>query len=240
MNRVWVIVQRELGAMWRSPLAVLVIAIGLLVEGVLFYSNALREQLVSAEVLERFFYDASGVTLMASVALSMRLIAEERQTGTITLYNTAPLGAGSVVFGKYLATLTILGLFTLLSGYMPALVWIHGKVSIGQLCVGLLGLLLLASATCAIGLFASTLVRSQVAAALLASAFTGVLLLGWVLARSMDPPFNDFFARLALHHMNFRPFMRGTLDLGAVAYYLAVTSTFLLASTQILEVRRWR
>jgi ABC-2 type transport system permease protein len=232
--------QRELRAAFRSPLGSVVMAAVLLVDGILFYWSALSEKLLSAEVLERFFYYSSGVTIFAAVALSMRLLAEERQTGTLVLLNTSPISALEIVLGKYLAALTILAATTLLSLYMPLLIFVNGKVSVGHILVGAFGLLLLGSAVMAIGLFASALARSQVVAALLGAAMTGAMVLMWILGKAVEPPLKDLFGNLALHHENFRPFMAGTLNLGCVMYYLAVSYFFLLLATKTLEARRWR
>lgn len=240
MNRTLLLTQRELRAAFRSPLGAIVTAAMLLVDGILFYWLALSQKLLSAEVLEQFFYNASGVTMVAALVLSMRLIAEERQTGTLVLLNTSPISSHSIVLGKYLSAMAILLLVTILALYMPALIFVNGKVSVGHILVGAFGLLLLGSATTAIGLFASALAKSQVIAALIGGALTIALILLWILAKAVDPPLNEFFGALALHHENFRPFMNGTLNLGGTMYYVAVTYFFLLAATKTLEARRWR
>src|SRR5690606_39165026 len=240
MSTALLIARREGYGYVRSPLGAAIVAAGLLVNGRWFYWNGLTERRLSAVVLQEFFYGASGTTMVAALLLSMRLIAEERQTGTQVLLNTAPVGDGAVVFGKFLSAFGVIALMTVLTLYMPALIFVNGKVSIGHVAVGYLGLLLLGAASTAIGLFASALARSQVMAVLLGAAILAPLLLLWMVARAVDPPFNTFLAALALHHENFRPFMMGTLELGSVAYYLVVTFFFLLAATKVLEARRWR
>jgi ABC-2 type transport system permease protein len=240
VSRTLILTHRELRAAFRSPVGAVVVAAMLLIEGILFYWTALSQKLLSAEVLEQFFYHASGVTMVAAVALSMRLVAEERQTGTLVLLNTSPISSQEIVAGKFLAATSILAAATLLSLYMPALIFVNGKVSVGHICVGALGLMLLGAATTAIGLFASALARSQVVAALLGAAMTVAMILMWILAKSTEPPLSEFFGAMALHHENFRLFMNGTLNLGCAMYYLAVTYFFLLAATKTLEARRWR
>jgi len=240
VSRVLLLTHRELRAAFRSPVGSVVVAAMLLIEGILFYWAALSQKLLSAEVLEQFFYHSSGVTMVAAVALSMRLLAEERQTGTLVLLNTSPISSHEVVLGKFLAASAIVAGATLLSLYMPALIFVNGKVSLGHIAVGAFGLVLLGAATTAIGLFASTLAKSQVVAALLGAAITVGMILMWILAKSTEPPLNEFFGAIALHHENFRPFMNGTLNLGAATYYVAVTYFFLLAATKTLEARRWR
>lgn len=240
MSRIFILMQRELRAAFRSPLGSVVIASVLLVEGILFYWSALSEKLLSAEVLERFFYNSSGITMIAAVALSMRLLAEERQTGTLVLLNTSPISSLEIVLGKFLAALVILAVTTVLSLYMPLLIFVNGKVSVGHILVGALGLLLLGSAAMAIGLFASAIAKSQVVAALIGAAITGAMILLWIVGKTIEPPLKEFMGSIALHHENFRPFMTGTLNLGSVMYYFAVTYFFLLLATKTLEARRWR
>ncbi len=240
MRSIPILALRELRAYFRSPVGPVIIAAVLLIDGILFYWQALSEKLLSAEVLEQFFYNASGTTMTAAVVLSMRLLAEERQMGTFTLLNTSPLSDSEIIFGKYISALIMLGIMTLLTSYMPVLIFVNGKVSMGHILVGYLGLTLLGAAVLAIGLFASSLTRSTVVAGIVAAGITASMILAWALARATDAPVNAILAAMALHHENFKPFLSGTLDLGCVAYYLAVIGFFLAAATKMVEARRWR
>ncbi|HEY3499079.1 MAG TPA: ABC transporter permease [Polyangiaceae bacterium] len=240
MSNVLLIARREIYAYLRSPLGPGIVAAALLIEGLWLQAMGMTRPLYSAEVLQEFFNGASGTTMIAAIVLSMRLLAEERQTGTMTLLNTAPVRDSEIVIGKFFSAFAVLVLIAALSLYMPFLVLVNGKVSWGQVWVGYLGLLLLNAASVAIGLFASALARSQVIAAIIGAATMGLLLLQWLVARAVEPPLNGFLARLALHHDNFRPFMQGVLEFRNVAYYLVITYFFLLAATKVMEARRWR
>lgn len=240
MSRVLLVARREMLAYLRSPLGAVVVAAALLIDGLYFYWQGLTEKLLSAQVLFQFFYGVSGTTMGAALVLAMRLVAEERQTGTMTLLNTAPIKDREIVLGKFLSAFGVIVVMTLLTVYMPLLIFVNGKVSVGHIVVGYAGILLLGSAATAIGLFASTLARSQVVALVLGAAILVPLLLLWEVARAVDPPLNTFLAALALHHKNQLPFMQGILQLQGIVYYLAVTWFFLLAATKTLEARRWR
>lgn len=240
MSKALLIARREMGAYARSPLGAVIVAGALLIDGILFYYWGLSQKMLSAEVLSEFFYAASGITMAASLILSMRLIAEERQTHTFTLLNTAPIHDWEIVLGKYLSALGMVAILTLLTLYMPALIFVNGKVSFGHIAVGYLGLLLVGSATIAMGLFASALTKSQVVAAIVGAAILAALILLWMLASAVEPPLNEFLSAMAFHHQNFMPFQKGILELKGVAYYLVVTYFFLLSATKILEARRWR
>jgi ABC-2 type transport system permease protein len=240
MTQALLIARREMIAYLRSPLGAVIVAAMLLGTGIVFYWRGLSQKLLSAQVLQEFFYDVSGAVMIGAVLLSMRLVAEERQTKTFTLLNTSPIRDHEIVLGKWLSVFAMIALMTLLTIYMPLLILVNGKVSIGHIAVGYAGVLLLGGATSAVGLFASAVTRSQVVAVILGAIFTLTLILLWAIARAVDPPLNTFLSALALHHENFRPFMLGILELDNVVYYTAVTFFFLLAATKILEARRWR
>jgi ABC-2 type transport system permease protein len=240
MSRALLLARREMHAYLRSLIGAGIVAGALLIDGLYFYWYGMTEKLVSAEVLQQFFYGASGTTMAAALLLAMRLIAEERQTGTMTLLTTSPIRDRDIVIGKFVSAFGVIFLMTALTIYMPLLILVNGKVSAGHIAVGYLGVLLLGAASVAIGLFASSVSRSQVVAALLAAGILMPLVLLWVVARAADPPLNRFLSALAIHHENYRPFMQGVLKLDAVVYYLAVTYFFLLSAVKVLEARRWR
>jgi ABC-2 type transport system permease protein len=235
------IARRELRAYLRSPFGYIVAAAMLLIDGLLFQGYALGAGArLSAEVLHDFFYFASGTTMVAAILLSMRLLAEERQTGTLVLLNTAPLRESAIIAGKFLSAFVFVVLLTAVTVYMPLLILVNGKVSLGHIAVGYLGLVLLGAASVAIGLFGSTLARTQVLAAVIGAGILVTMLLLWLVGKVTDPPLNTFLAGLALHNEHQNAFMSGLLRLDNVVYYVAITYFFLLASTKALEARRWR
>jgi ABC-2 type transport system permease protein len=241
MKSALLIARRELSAYLYSPLGYVIAAAALLIDGLYFYAFALGQGArLSSEVLLRFFDGASGTTMIAAVALSMRLVAGEREGKTLVLLNTAPIRDVDIVVGKFLAAFTLIAIITTSTAYMPALIFVNGRVALGHIAVGYAGILLLGAASLSIGLFASTLARSQVVAVIIGALLLGTLLLLWLVARVTDPPISDFVASLALHHERQRPFMSGVLKLENVVYYLAVTYFFLLAATKSLGARRWR
>jgi gliding motility-associated transport system permease protein len=238
---VWLVLCRELGAYFRSYMGTIVLAVVLLVDGLLFNVYALGGgSKYSAEVLRQFFYFSSGTTMIASIFLTMRLLAEERQMGTMVLYTTSPVGDGHVVLGKFLSAFVFLCLLTFLTLYMPLLIFVTGKVSAGHILGGYVGLLSLGAASLAIGMFGSSLAQSQIVAAIVSAAILVTMLLFWLLANITDPPLSDIFSYLALHNKHFFPFMKGTVNTRDLIYYLTVTWFFLMASTKVLEARRWR
>jgi ABC-2 type transport system permease protein len=241
MTAILLIARRELGSYLRTMTGYVIGGLFLFATGLLFMARSIGgDDKLSAQVLASFFENASGVTMVASVAISMRLIAEERQIGTLVLLTSSPVRDWQIVFGKFLSALIFLALVLAVSVYIPLLVMVNGKISWGHLGAGYLGLLLLGGATLAIGTVGSALARTQVLAAIISTILVVTMLVCWFLARVTEPPFKDLFDSLALWQKHFQPFMRGAIHLRDVVYYLLVTYVGLFAANRVMEARRWR
>jgi ABC-2 type transport system permease protein len=242
MRTISILFRRELAAYVRSPLGYVVAALLLLIDGLLFQTSALGARPgLSAEVLFKFFEFTGGVVQVAGIALSVRLITEERQQHTIVLLNTSPVRDYEIVLGKFLAALVFLTGMIVLSLYMPLLIMVNGKITVSQLVVGYVGLLLLGASSLAIGLFASALARQQLVAFAVAGAINGAMVLLFPLALRVDDEVTRVIGSLDLWWVHFREgFMQGIVNLSDVVYYLAVIYFFLLLATKTLEAKRWQ
>jgi ABC-2 type transport system permease protein len=241
MRAISIIYRRELGTYLRSPFGWVIAAILLLLFGIAFQGYALSGELLSAIVLERYFYVASGIPLVGGILLSFRLLSEERQNHSMVLLNTSPVRDSDIVLGKYLAALTFLAITLLLSIYMPILIKINGKITGAQVVVGYVGLFLIGAATLSIGLFASALTRQQLVAAVVAAAVVMLMCFIHLLANKVDPPLKDVIEQIDLWWLHFQyGFMKGILNLKDVVYYVATTYFFLLLSIKTLEAKRWQ
>jgi ABC-2 type transport system permease protein len=241
MRATLLIARREIASYLRSWVGYIIIACFLFAVGICFNGLVLSgPDRRSGEVLSLFFYFASGWTMIASVFISMRLLAEERQLGTIALLYSSPVRDWEIVLGKFLASVGFLGVMTVGTVFMPLLIMVHGKISFGHLAGGYLGLMLLGSAALAIGTLGSTLARSQVMAVIFSSVLLVFMVIAWWIGRMTERPLSEVFSSLALHGQHFQPFQSGIIHLRDVVYYLAVIYFFLFASTRVLEARRWR
>ena len=240
MRNVLLISRRELAAYLRTMSGYIIIAVMLFIDGLLFNAYAVPGAAKkSSEILADFFTLTSGITMIGSIFLSMRLIAEERQTGTIALLYSSPVQDYEIVLGKFLAALSFLCLFFLSTAYMPLLVAVYGKVALGHIAAGYFGLTLVGACGLAVGTFGSALTRSQVVAAVL----SGMMVLGlttcWLLAKVADRPLTDVVSSLAWWG-HFDPFRTGLVHVKHVSYFLLVSFLALFAATRVLEARRWR
>lgn len=239
MKNIALLARRELAAYFKSPMGYVIVAIVLAVDGLLFNVYAIGgSPKLSAEVLQLFFAFATFMTMVAGILLSMRLLAEERQLGTLTLLLTSPIHDHEIVLGKFLSALLFFCFMTLLTIYMPLLIFINGKVSIGQILGGYLGLLLLGMASISVGLFASSIARNQLIALVVGGALLAAIYLCYMGASIAEPPIRDLLAFLSPQkHLSWQT---GLINSRDVFYYLSVTYLFLLLSTHMLRARRWR
>lgn len=235
------IVRRELAHYFGTWSGYIVSASMLLVSGLLYNVFAVGSSpRYSQDVLSDYFYFLSGTAIIAGILFAMRLIAEERQTGTLPLLTTSHLTDGQIVLAKYISALALLGVFLLLSLYMPALVFINGKVTIGHIAAGYLGVFMLGAVAVAIGLYGSAMVASQLVAAIFSGVITVVMLLLWMTGRVVDGWVGDLIGYLALHDKHFKPFMDGTITVANLVFYASVIAFFLMLARNALEARRWK
>ena len=241
MRNVGIIARRELASYLRTPSGYLIAAATLLVQGLLFNTRALGGGAkLSSQVLIDFLRDSSGTTTVAAVLLAMRLFAEERQSGTLVLLYTSPVREAEIVVGKFLSALCVLSLITLLSLYLPALIFVNGKVSIGHIAGGYFGLLCVGAATLALSVLGSALAKNQLMAGVLAAVFIFVLFLCWGLSRVVDAPLGTIIAHFSLYEQHFFPFMQGLVQLSDIVYYASIVYLALFAATRVVQSQRWQ
>jgi len=241
MSKVLLIARRELNSFFTTWTGYIIAAAALFINGLLFNSFAIGDAPeFSAVILGRFFYFSSGVAMVAGIFLAMRLLAEEKQTGTIVLSYTSPVSERQIIYGKYLSALAFFLFLQALTLYMPALIFVNGKVSIGHMAAGYLGTTLIGASVLALSLLASVLANNQLVAAVLGAFMTVTILVLWMLASVVEPPFRDLFSYLALHNAHFDPFRKGIVHIKDVVYYLSVIVFALECSVRALEARRWQ
>jgi ABC-2 type transport system permease protein len=252
---VWPIFKKELRLYFTSPVAYAVGTIFLLIAGYFFYSifafftmasmqammnpAMARELNVTDSVMRPLFSNLSVILLLIMPLLTMRLIAEERRSGTIELLLTYPVRDGAVLAGKYLAALALYAMMIGLTLVYPGMVAYFAQLEWGPLVTGYLGLILMGAAFLAVGLFASSLTENQIVAAVITF---GVLLMLWVIGWSADyagGAFGRVLAHLSILEHN-ESFSRGVLDTKDIIYYLNFTALALFLTLRTLEARRWK
>jgi ABC-2 type transport system permease protein len=239
MEKIWHIASRELLAYFTTWMGYIIIALTLIIDGLLFNAFALGNSAkLSSEVLESFFYYSSGMSMVAGILLAMRLMAEEKQNGTIVLLFSSPVTERQIIYGKFLSAFLFSMVLHAVSLYMPALIMVHGKISVGHVISGYLCLALLGGLTASMTLFVSTLAPNQLVAAVGGAFIVVVFLVLWMLAKVVDQPLKEIFAWLAIHNDHFTPFGSGVVNLKDLVFYFGMIIFFLESSTMALTGRR--
>ncbi|MGH8414528.1 MAG: ABC transporter permease [Gammaproteobacteria bacterium] len=191
---------------------------------------------VTDAVAAPMFSAASVVMLLVVPIMSMRLIAEERRSGTLSLLLSAPVSMTEIVLGKYLGLLTFLLIMLALITLMPLSLAVGTHLDYGKLFSGVLGLGLLLGAFAAAGLFISTLTKQPVVAAV--SSF-GLLLLLWIIswAGRGDDRFSPVFHYLSMLD-HYSSLLSGAFDTTDALYYVLFIVTFLVLSIRRLDAYR--
>ena len=241
------IARRELLTYFYSPLAYVILTLFLLVQGYSFwvFVQFLSQPNAPHGAVMQFFFGGTFLYWMFLIfvvsTITMRLIAEERRSGTIETLMTCPVTEVEVVIGKYVGSLLFYAFLWLptvayvlvLRAYTPG----QGP-ELGPVLSGYLGTLLVGATFTAAGLFASSLTRNQIVAAVLAFVFLALLLLLGVLEIFVqDPAWRDRLSYLNLFsHME--DFGKGIVDSRHVVFHLSLVVFFLFAAVRVLQTKR--
>ena len=241
MKNIIAILIKELYTYFVSPIAyfviiIFIVASGLLFSGILLSFSAYQQS--GPVVMQVLFNNMSVILLFFTPAMTMRLFAEEKKSGTIELLMTSPIKDTEVVFGKFLASFALLLIMLILTLIFPLLVTPFGEQDIGPIVSGYLGLLLLGCAFLSVGVMVSSMTKNQIVAAL--TSF-GILLSLWVigLLSNRGGKLSDFLRYLSLTE-HFEDFSRGTVALKHAVYYLTFTIVCLFCTVKSVESSKWR
>jgi ABC-2 type transport system permease protein len=242
MRSTVIIFRRELASYFATPLAYIFIVIFLVMAGILaFFVGNFFER--GQADLQAFFTFHPWLYLVLIPALSMRLWAEERKSGTIELFLTLPISMYAAVLGKFLAAWAFAGIALALTFPFWITVNYLGSPDNGVILASYLGSFLMAGAFLAIGACLSALTKNQVIAFVVTAAVCFLftvsgspavlgLLQNWAPQQLLATVSSFSF----LTH--FTAITRGVIDARDAIYFLSVIGTFLLANAVIVDVNK--
>lgn len=236
MSKILAIAGRELRTYFVSPLAYVVAAFFMLVAGYLFSLILFHTRQAS---LQPLFQNLTVMFLLITPALTMRLLADERRTGTIELLMTSPVRDRDLVLGKYLAVVAYLAFLLALTLVFPVILAFAGSPDWATVWTGYVGTLLLGASFMAIGVFASSLTSNVIVAAMITFAFSLVV---WLLPSAggmFGAPVSDVLTYLSPinHQENLN---RGVLDTSDLLFYGSFILAFLFMTIRSVETYHWR
>jgi ABC-2 type transport system permease protein len=236
MTATFTIAKRELGAYFKSPIAYVVLVAFLAVNLYLYFNSFF---VVRSASLESFFGNMPFLFLFFGPAIAMRLLAEERGSGTIELLLTMPVRESQVVLGKYLAAVALFAVGLLFTMSVVYTVGSLGPLDYGAALAGYVGALFLGSTYLAVGLFASAMTKNQIVAFIVGLAVCLMLYLLGAFFQSAGDGLGPVLQYLSPAY-HFQKIARGVIELKNLVYYLSIIAALLLLATQVLEARKWR
>jgi len=188
---------------------------------------------VTITIAAPLFNTAALLLMMLAPMFTMRLIAEERRSQTLTLLLSAPLSSRHIVLGKFFGLLIFLA--ALMTGVPLMLYTLAFGTALdhGLLLSNMLGLLLLTASYVAVGLYVSALTTQPVIAAIGALAVLVGLWLADIGAAAEDSPWHLISP---LYH--FQNFNAGLLDSGDAAFFVLFSAVFLLLAMRRIHNNR--
>lgn len=235
MRATLTIAKREFSAYFKSPIAYIVLSVYVALSGLLFFNGLFLQ---GEADLQGLFGTMPIIFLFFGPAIAMRLLAEERGTGTIELLLTMPVRDVEVVLGKFLSGLALLVIGILLTTPFAYTVAKLGPLDKGPVVGGYLGAVLLGGTYLSIGLLASATTKNQIVAFIVGLA----ICFGLFLVGQFVPAAGKLGAVLqyATPQFHFTSISRGVIELRNVVYYASVIAALLTLTVLVLGARRWK
>jgi ABC-2 type transport system permease protein len=237
MHAIWTITKREFNSFFDSLVSYIFIVVFLGISGFFTWLFGSDIFLIGQATLQPFFSIAYFTLFFFIPALTMRMLAEEKRSGTIELLLTKAVSDWQVVLGKFSACLILIVIALALTLPYYITVWILGPVDHGAVWCAYLGMIFMSATYIAIGLFASSITNNQIVAFLLAL-FVGVffLIIFDVLSNNFTGTIGQLLSFLSMSS-HFDSISRGVIDLRDIIYFLSLTFLGLMLAESSLSKR---
>ncbi len=233
MNAVY---EREWRSYFHSPIGYIFVAVFTALCSFFFVNGALMYQTANLNII---FSNINIVYLFLVSILTMPLFTNERSRKTDQLLLTSPVKIINIVWGKYFAALTVLGITLFLSLIYPAILNIFGNPSPFEMLGAYIGFILLWSSFIAIGMFISATTENQMIAAVITF---GVLLVVFYMNSFAANISNDTLMTVVRWFSlmdRYSEFQTGILNIASVAYYLSFVFVFVFLTSQVIKRRQY-
>ena len=245
---------KEVRSSFVTPVAYVVLAGFMILSGYFFftlvdeYNSALRAAAMIPDfktnlnqwIIIPFYRTLQVLILFLVPVLTMRLVTEEKRTGTFELLMTSPLSVESIVLGKFLGTCAIIILMFLLVSVFPLALILFADPEVAPIFVGLFGLILYACSFVAIGVSVSALTSSQT----IAGVVTFIVLLLFFMLESSAVKLGETLGGKIVYYLSpthhVELLITGVISGSDIVYFLSVIAVGLFAANRVLEAHRWR
>lgn len=232
------IYKREMRSYFTSPVGYMFCAIFFAVSGFLFMLNTV--QAGEESNYAGYFSIILFLFIVIIPLLTMKLVSEETKMKTDQLLMTAPITLADIVFGKFMAALTMFGGSFIISSaiyYIPLAMYGNPNLALYIGCV--VGVFLVGSAFISIGIFISSLTENQ-----FISAFGTIAAIIFLLfVSSLNSYINNEAIRNFLSGLSitsrYSYFSYGLFSYDSLIYFISLSAVFLFLTIRVFEKRRW-
>jgi len=232
-----IIYKKELKSYFNSPMAYIFLVVFSIVTGY-FFTNTFF--LFNQSNMRALFNIVPLVYLFFIPAITMGLIAREKNIGTMEVISTLPIKDVEFVVGKFLSALSLIALglaFTLIHFF--TLVNVGTNVDYGAVFTGYLGLLMLGAVYASVGTFASSVTDNQVIAFIISVFIVLVFFLMDKMLYFMPVSIAGLIQYISVdYHLS--NISRGVIDSRNIIYFASLIGLFLFTTVRVLEIRKWR
>jgi|TARA_B110000483_G_scaffold54360_1_gene67715 ABC-2 type transport system permease protein len=240
------IAKKEFNAFFQSSTGVLIICTYLGLNGIFLWLLDVPFNLIESGYaqLDGLFMLSPWVFMFLIPAIGMKMISEEKRSGTIEWLFTKPVTEWQIILGKWIAGM-LLVVFALIPTFIYAITLYNlgnpiGNLDFGSLAGSYIGLLLLASGYLAISLFASSITENSIVSFVTGVLFCLFFYIGFEQIANLNAlKFSALFWMKLGMNEHYTSISRGVLDFRDVVYFIALSYAFLSASKTILKSRNW-
>ena len=238
MDKIYVIAKREFHSFFDSLIAYILLVVFFGLSGFFTWLYGSDVFFVGQASMQPFFSIAYWTLFFFIPALTMKMLAEEKKSGTIELLLTKSVTDWDVLLGKFFASVGLIVVALLLTLPYYFTIWSIGPIDHGAVWCGYLGMIFISMAYTGIGLFSSSITTNQIVAFLL-SLFVGVffLIIFDVLANNFTGTIGYILSYLSLS-THYGSISRGVIDSKDVIYFLSITVTGLFLAEKVLSKRK--
>lgn len=237
MKQIWIISKRELKSFFDSLTAYIMIIVFLGLSGFFTWLFGSDIFFIGQATLQPFFSVAYWTLFFFIPALTMKMLAEEKRSGTIELLLTKSVTDWQVVLGKFMSCLILIAIALALTVPYYITIWAIGPVDHGAVWSGYLGMLLMSMVYISIGLFASSITNNQVVSFLM-SLLIGVffLIIFDILANNFTGIIGNILNYLSVS-THYESIARGVIDTKDILYFLSISFLGLVSAETALSKR---
>ncbi len=237
MNNFKAIYLKELKSYFDSPMAYIFLVMFAVLNGY-FFTNTFF--LIGQSDLRVMFNIVPVVYLFFVPAISMGLIARERNIGTIEVISTLPIADREFVLGKYLAAVTLIVVGLLFTAvHFITLAQVGTSIDYGAVVTGYLGLILVGAFYAAVGTFASSLTENQVVSLIVAISIIIVFYILDKLLIFIPVSLSGIVQYISVdYHLS--NISRGVIDSRNLVYFAGMIWLFLVMTIRVIGIRKWR